>query len=106
MCQNYWSHKKQANVNKWDNLASYVFPDVITTYDCPVVDWMWFRIRRPNNGNWYFDISDNGKFWLNVGATVSPPTWARLTAFSSGPLTLRSAAGRPWRRGTTGGHPG
>ncbi|MGA2502349.1 MAG: hypothetical protein ABSH20_31800 [Tepidisphaeraceae bacterium] len=68
VCQNYWSHKKQANVNKWDTSHSYVWPDVITTYDCPVLDWMWFRIRRPNDGNWYFDISDNGKFWLNVGA--------------------------------------
>jgi len=68
VCQNYWAHKMQCNVNKWDTAASYVWPDVITTYDCPVLEWMWFRIRRPNDGNWYFDISDNGKFWLNVGA--------------------------------------
>jgi hypothetical protein len=108
VCQNYWAHKKQCNVNKWDTAASYVWPDVITTYDCPVLEWMWFRIRRPNDGNWYFDISDNGKFWLNVGSysesaflgtvdriffgAINPANggWATLAAWDDGAGILGS----------------
>jgi hypothetical protein len=64
---NYRSHEQAIHVNKWNN-GSYTPPDIVGPFNVFATEWMWLRIVDPNDGNWHFQISDNGKQWLEVGS--------------------------------------
>ena len=48
--------------------AAITPPDIVGPFNVFATEWMWLRIADPNDGNWHFQISDDGKHWLEVGS--------------------------------------
>ena len=92
---NYRAHEKSIHCNKWNN-GAYVAPDIVSPFDACCGDWMWLRITDPNDGNWHFQISDNGRNFLEVGsfgkgAYLGTPNrlfWGTMNPASGGWVTL------------------
>jgi hypothetical protein len=62
------AHRKMLHVTKNDGGAGYVAPDIISQIPVAGTEWMWLRITDPNDGNWYFWFSDDGKRWFQLGS--------------------------------------
>ena len=62
------AHAKAIHVTKNDGGAGYKVPDIVGHLPAAGTQWMWLRITDPNDGNWHFWISDDGKHFLEVGS--------------------------------------
>jgi len=64
----YRSQEEGLLITHQNNSGGYVPPDIVGPQNIFAVDWLWMRITDPNDGNWHFQLSDNGKNWLEVGS--------------------------------------
>jgi hypothetical protein len=60
-------HRKMVHVTKNDGGAGYVAPDILSQIPVSGTQWMWLRIVDPNDGNWHFQFSDDGKNFFEIG---------------------------------------
>jgi hypothetical protein len=61
------ANRKMLHVCKNDGNSGYVSPDIISQVPAACAEWMWLRLTDPNDGNWHFQFSDDGKRFLELG---------------------------------------
>ena len=61
------ANRKMLHVCKNDGGSGYVPPDIISQIPAAGTEWMWLRLTDPNDGNWHFQFSDDGKRFLELG---------------------------------------
>jgi hypothetical protein len=64
----YRSQEEGLLITHQNGSGGYVAPDIGGPQNVFATDWLWMRITDPNDGNWHFQVSDNGKNWLEVGS--------------------------------------
>ena len=97
------ANRKMLHVCKNDGGSGYVSPDIISQIPAAGTEWMWLRLTDPNDGNWHFQFSDDGKRFLELGTYGKTAYLGTVDRIFFGMIDARvRVAGRPWRRGTMG----
>ncbi|MGA2502350.1 MAG: hypothetical protein ABSH20_31805, partial [Tepidisphaeraceae bacterium] len=64
----YRSQEAGVLITHQNGSGGYQPGDIVGPQNIFAVDWLWMRITDPNDGSWHFQISDDGKHWLEVGS--------------------------------------
>jgi hypothetical protein len=64
----YRSQEEGLLITHQNGSGAYVPGDIVGPQNIFAVDWLWMRITDPNDGSWHFQLSDDGKRWLEVGS--------------------------------------
>jgi hypothetical protein len=62
------AHRRMLHITKNDGNGGYVPPDIVSQLPVAGTQWIWLRIVDPNDGNWHYQFSDDGKRFMEVGS--------------------------------------